>query len=131
MHSHEPSSRFRTQLPCLLQVLNVQVPFLYKYAVDALSGNPAFSENPYLLAVLASPVALLASYGVLRATASLSNELRNAVFANVAQGTIRVIAKKVGVWSVQSSGLFTVVPMVYEVCFRSIAFLGTAALLLE
>ncbi|GAQ89311.1 ABC transporter ATP-binding protein [Klebsormidium nitens] len=86
---------FALSLLVASKVISVQVPFLYKYAVDALSGQPAVSDNPWLLAAFASPVALLASYGVLRAMSSLSNELRNAVFAKVAQGTIRVVAKKV------------------------------------
>eukprot|EP00897_Mesotaenium_endlicherianum_P000334 jgi/Mesen1/10300/ME000079S09717 len=86
------------------KVLNVQVPFLFKYAVDSLSAvtgatgataAAAMSSNPYLLAAWATPGALLLGYGLARAGASACNELRNAVFAKVAQGTIRNVARKV------------------------------------
>jgi hypothetical protein len=56
------------------QVINVQVPFLFKLAIDwlaALSGAEAsmasFTEtNATLLALFASPVAVLIGYGIAR-----------------------------------------------------------------
>ncbi|KAG6544792.1 hypothetical protein Mapa_013818 [Marchantia paleacea] len=85
------------------KVLNVQVPFLFKYAIDSLStavgatGATAAASmgNPMILAALGTPAAVLLGYGITRAGASACNELRNAVFAKVAQGTIRTVARKV------------------------------------
>eukprot|EP00249_Psilotum_nudum_P019399 c27231_g1_i1 orf=391-2952(+) len=77
------------------KVLNVQVPFLFKYAVDGLSSTGAATSDPMLIAAFATPAAVLVGYGIARAGASLCNELRNAVFAKVAQGAIRTVARKV------------------------------------
>ncbi|BBN06323.1 ATP-binding cassette, subfamily B, heavy metal transporter [Marchantia polymorpha subsp. ruderalis] len=85
------------------KVLNVQVPFLFKHAIDSLStavgatGATAAASmgNPMILAALGTPAAVLLGYGIARAGASACNELRNAVFAKVAQGTIRTVARKV------------------------------------
>lgn len=64
-----------------IQVLNVQVPFLFKLAVDWLStvtgaGNTLTSftaANSTLLAVFVSPAAVLVGYGIARAGASACN----------------------------------------------------------
>ena len=66
------------------KVAQVQVPLLFKAAVDALSTAPP--ETAMI------PVAVLAGYGAARLTASASVELRNAVFAKVAQRSVRRIA---------------------------------------
>uniref|UniRef100_A0A1I8FLS5 ABC transporter domain-containing protein n=1 Tax=Macrostomum lignano TaxID=282301 RepID=A0A1I8FLS5_9PLAT len=76
------------------------VPFLFKYAVDAVNdantaiGSAVGDGAPVVAAALFSVTGLIASYGVARATASGFNELRNAVFARVAQDSIRRVAKK-------------------------------------
>ncbi|XP_047330590.1 ABC transporter B family member 25, mitochondrial-like [Impatiens glandulifera] len=85
------------------KVLNVQVPFLFKLAVDWLTtatGNAsslsAFTAaNSTALALFVSPVAVLIGYGVARTGASAFNELRSAVFAKVALRTIRSVSRKV------------------------------------
>ncbi|KAH6557425.1 hypothetical protein KP509_1Z115500 [Ceratopteris richardii] len=86
------------------KVLNVQVPFLFKYAVDDLSlsigaatsaAGAAASSSSMIAVALGTPVAVLVGYGIARAGAAACNELRNAVFAKVSQGTIRIVAKKV------------------------------------
>ncbi|KAL2633717.1 hypothetical protein R1flu_005196 [Riccia fluitans] len=85
------------------KVLNVQVPFLFKHAIDSLStavgatGVTAAASmgNPLVIAAFGTPVAVLFGYGIARAGASACNELRNAVFAKVAQGTIRTVARQV------------------------------------
>ncbi|KAF5190354.1 Abc transporter b family member 25 protein [Thalictrum thalictroides] len=99
--------RFRVVLALSLlvgaKVLNVQVPFLFKLAVDwmavatgAGSELASFSTaNSTLLAVFVSPAAVLVGYGIARAGASACNELRNAVFSKVASRTIRTISRKV------------------------------------
>lgn len=63
------------------KVLNVQVPFLFKLAVDWLTtattnagALPAFAAaNPTMLALFATPPAVLIGYGIARSTASAFN----------------------------------------------------------
>jgi ABC-type transport system involved in Fe-S cluster assembly fused permease/ATPase subunit len=69
------------------KVTNVYVPVLYKHAVDAL-GEPTAQA-------VAVPVALILAYGVARVLAQTFGELRDAIFAPVAQRAIRNIALKV------------------------------------
>ena len=69
-------------LLALAKLTNVVVPIFYKHAVDALSSDTA--------AVLAVPVALLIGYGLARILAQTFGELRDAVFAKVAQRAIRL-----------------------------------------
>ncbi|PIA59668.1 hypothetical protein AQUCO_00400515v1 [Aquilegia coerulea] len=99
--------RFRVVLALGLlvgaKVLNVQVPFLFKLAVDWMAAaTGAGSElatfstaNTTLLAVFVSPAAVLVGYGIARAGASACNELRNAVFSKVASRTIRTVSRQV------------------------------------
>jgi len=63
---------------------NVAVPLIYKEAIDALSGNVA--------TVIVLPLGLLFAYGLLRVLALGFGELRDAVFAKVAQRAIRSVA---------------------------------------
>ncbi|XP_058075257.1 ABC transporter B family member 25, mitochondrial-like isoform X2 [Magnolia sinica] len=85
------------------KVLNVQVPFLFKLAIDWLStvtgsANTLASftaANSTLLALFVSPAAVLVGYGIARAGASACNELRNAVFSKVALRAIRTVSRKV------------------------------------
>lgn len=71
------------------KTLSVTVPFMFKYAVDALSATTPLSS---LSATVAVPTATLIGYGAARAGASLSGELRNAVFASVARKAIVDVA---------------------------------------
>lgn len=63
---------------------NVAVPLIYKEAIDALSGNVA--------TVIVLPLGFLFAYGLLRVLALGFGELRDAVFAKVAQRAIRSVA---------------------------------------
>ena len=65
--------------------VNVVVPFFYKEAVDTLSADPA-------AAAVAVPVMMLVAYGVARVLAQAFGEVRDAVFARVAQRAIRQAA---------------------------------------
>ncbi|XP_065057329.1 iron-sulfur clusters transporter ABCB7, mitochondrial-like [Rhopilema esculentum] len=73
------------------KLLNVQVPFLFKYAVDYLNNAPLVISDAETAAVSMATILLL-GYGTARAGSSLFNELRNAVFAKVAQHSIRKMA---------------------------------------
>uniref|UniRef100_A0A1J3F8E6 ABC transporter B family member 23, mitochondrial n=1 Tax=Noccaea caerulescens TaxID=107243 RepID=A0A1J3F8E6_NOCCA len=96
-----PELRFRviTALACLVgaKFLNVQVPFLFKLAIDSLSSSSSSiaSSNPYLLAAFATPSSVLIGYGIARSGSSAFNELRTAVFSKVALRTIRSLSRKV------------------------------------
>lgn len=73
-------------LTCLVlaKVATVWIPLLLKDIVDHLTAQPQ--------ALLLVPVALIVAYGVLRLVSTAFGELRDAVFAKVAQGAIRRVA---------------------------------------
>ncbi|XP_011041751.1 PREDICTED: ABC transporter B family member 25, mitochondrial-like isoform X2 [Populus euphratica] len=85
------------------KVLNVQVPFLFKLAVDWLTvatGNATAlasftGANSTFLALFATPASVLIGYGIARCGSSAFNELRTAVFSKVALRTIRTVSGKV------------------------------------
>ncbi|XP_063700074.1 iron-sulfur clusters transporter ABCB7, mitochondrial isoform X2 [Culicoides brevitarsis] len=74
------------------KILNVCVPFLFKGAVDHLN---VLTTNSVPETALTVTTAILLGYGIARAGAAGFNELRSAVFAKVAQHSIRKIAKNV------------------------------------
>ncbi|XP_041111539.1 ATP-binding cassette sub-family B member 7, mitochondrial-like isoform X1 [Polyodon spathula] len=96
-----PDLRARVAISLVLlasaKMMNIVVPFMFKYAVDGLnqmSGNMLnLDDASNTVATMAT--AVLIGYGVSRACSSLFNELRNAVFGKVAQSSIRRIAKNV------------------------------------
>ncbi|HEX6591964.1 MAG TPA: ABC transporter transmembrane domain-containing protein, partial [Moraxellaceae bacterium] len=73
-------------LSCLVlaKLANVAIPLVLKNIVDHLAYKPG--------ALLAVPLLLIVVYGVLRLATVAFGELRDAVFAKVAQGAIRRIA---------------------------------------
>ncbi len=71
----------------LAKLANVGVPLTLKQIIDALD----VSQNP----VVVLPTALILAFGLLRLSASLFGELRDAIFAKVTQGAIRSIATQV------------------------------------
>ena len=68
------------------KLANVAVPLALKGIVDSLSVKDA---------LIILPIALLAGYGILRFSATMFGELRDAVFAKVTQRAIRRAALKV------------------------------------
>ncbi|CAL8069602.1 unnamed protein product [Calicophoron daubneyi] len=75
------------------KLVNVIVPFIFKYAVDIYSGNipPVLAD----LDPVTAAATILICYGLFRATASGLNELRTAVFARAAQSSIRQVGVQV------------------------------------
>ena len=65
------------------KAINIAVPFLYKHAVDTLSGK---------YGLVTVPVMLILAYGAARVCTQGFNELRDAVFAKVEQRAIRRLA---------------------------------------
>jgi ATP-binding cassette subfamily B (MDR/TAP) protein 7 len=79
---------FAVSLLLASKVLLVQVPVLFKVAVDMLSKTADWaSMNTSIW-----PIFMLVAYGLARGSASLTNELRNAVFATVSQKAISDLA---------------------------------------
>ncbi|MGB0671939.1 MAG: ABC transporter transmembrane domain-containing protein, partial [Rhodospirillales bacterium] len=80
-----PAMRLRVLIAvaCLVvsKVANVSVPVFYKDAVDALT--------PGTDALIVVPIAVILGYGLARVMAQAFGELRDAVFARVAQRAIR------------------------------------------
>lgn len=90
------------------KLLNIQVPFIFKQIVDTLSlaNLPGGAAIPGALAAadaalapltgaplsVTVPFALLFGYGLARATSTGFNELRNTIFASVAQRAIRLVS---------------------------------------
>ncbi|KAG6258681.1 Iron-sulfur clusters transporter atm1, mitochondrial [Claviceps purpurea] len=73
------------------KLLNVQVPFYFKSIVDSM--NIDFAAAGGTAAAVAG--SMIVAYGATRIGATLFQELRNAVFASVAQNAIRGVARNV------------------------------------
>ena len=82
----EMRARVTIALLCLAaaKFFNIFVPILFKRLVDALTHKPDL--------VLALPLGLLLAYGIARVLTQSFSELRDAVFARVAQRAIRKVA---------------------------------------
>ena len=68
------------------KLLTIQVPFLFKDAIDGLAAvDPSGPCGPLALA----PPALMVAYGVARTSAEGMTQLRNALFANLSESALR------------------------------------------
>ncbi len=96
----EPGLRGRVVLAVIFLAAakgaTVAIPVIYKYAVDALSPAPGAAADGAIVteAVTAVPVFLLIAYGVTRIAGQAFGELRDAIFARVAQRAIRLSGLK-------------------------------------
>ena len=76
------------------KLATLAVPFTFKWATDALSGNgsaPIDASN-WKLWVLASPLLLTAGYGGLRIVMAVLTQWRDGIFARVAMHAVRRLA---------------------------------------
>jgi ATP-binding cassette subfamily B protein len=82
----ELRARVVLAIACLVvaKLANVYVPFFFKGLVDALSPKGG--------AAVALPLGLMLAYGVARISAQAFSELRDGIFAKVAQRAIRRVA---------------------------------------
>ena len=71
------------QASLMLIALPLQVPFLFKYAVDALTADPSGAVAAATPLGYVLPATILVGYGAARTSAALCNEVRNALFAKV------------------------------------------------
>ncbi|WP_262691660.1 ABCB family ABC transporter ATP-binding protein/permease [Kordiimonas aestuarii] len=74
----------------LAKILGVYVPFIFKDAVDALTGESAGPDAATLALVV--PTGLILGYGTARVLSQLFGELRDAVFVKVGQHALRQVA---------------------------------------
>ncbi|GFO42147.1 Iron-sulfur clusters transporter atm1, mitochondrial [Plakobranchus ocellatus] len=78
------------------KALNVTVPLIFKYGVDYLNDHTKLlNVDDTSSAIFTVAFSVMIAYGLARTGAALFNELRNAVFAKVAQNSIRKVAKNV------------------------------------
>ena len=86
--------RFRVilALSCLVaaKFANLGIPILMKELIDSLDIK---ASSPQALLVV--PVSIIVAYGLLRISASLFTELREALFARVTQNAVRKVALQV------------------------------------
>jgi ATP-binding cassette subfamily B (MDR/TAP) protein 7 len=110
-HADEIKRRVGLSLALMVggKLVTIQVPFLFRNLVDSLNAiQPSTASSIEFIstattagvdtnavAMAGMPLALVMGYGISRATASGMQELRNAVFANVAQDAIRRVGRSV------------------------------------
>ncbi|MCE7897537.1 MAG: ABC transporter ATP-binding protein/permease, partial [Gammaproteobacteria bacterium PRO8] len=90
-------ARVGAAVVCLVvaKLTNVYVPILFKGMVDALTpkvGAGAAAAGGAATVAIAVPVGLLLAYGVARIATQFFSELRDGIFARVAQRAIRSVA---------------------------------------
>lgn len=73
----------------MAKVIGVYVPFLFKDAVDILTGDAEASAGMIAAAV---PVGLIIGYGTARVLTQAFGEIRDAIFVKVGQNALRNIA---------------------------------------
>ncbi len=85
----EPALKLRVVLAVAMiaaaKLVNIIAPFIYKEVIDALSGST----------LVIAPAALIVAYGVAQVGGQVAGELRQLVFARVAQRAIRLTALEV------------------------------------
>jgi ABC-type transport system involved in Fe-S cluster assembly fused permease/ATPase subunit len=97
-----PSDRRDLQVRVMLAAMllfgaklaTVAVPFTFKWAVDALTGQGTapLAADSWLAWALAAPLALTVAYGGMRILMAVLTQLRDGVFAKVAMHAVRRLA---------------------------------------
>jgi ATP-binding cassette subfamily B protein len=79
----------------IAKLITVMVPFFYKWATNALSGNTAAGAAATgAAALLTVPIMLVVAYGAGRIMLNLFNQLRDALFARVSEHAIRKLGHR-------------------------------------
>lgn len=78
----------------IAKATTLTVPFTYKWAVDALSGEGTAPVAPsnWLFWIVVSPIVMTLSYGLMRILMAIFTQLRDGVFAKVAMHAVRKLA---------------------------------------
>jgi ATP-binding cassette subfamily B protein len=76
------------------KLATMAVPFTFKWAVDALTGQGSapVAADSWLTWILVAPIALTLAYGGTRILMALLTQLRDGVFAKVAMNAVRRLA---------------------------------------
>jgi ABC-type transport system involved in Fe-S cluster assembly fused permease/ATPase subunit len=72
----------------------IAVPFTFKWAVDALTGQGSapVAADSWLTWAIAAPIAMTLTYGAMRALMAVLTQVRDGVFAKVAMHAVRRLA---------------------------------------
>jgi len=83
-----------TVLLLAAKLATIAVPFTFKWAVDALTGeaHPPAETPSWLVWVFAAPVLLTIAYGSMRTVMALLTQVRDGIFAKVAMHAVRRLA---------------------------------------
>jgi ATP-binding cassette subfamily B protein len=78
------------------KLATLAVPFTFKWATDALTGQGSapFAASSWEVWVFASPIALTASYAFMRILMALLTQWRDGIFASVAMHAVRKLAAR-------------------------------------
>ena len=96
--SDRPDLQWRVGFSMLLllaaKLATIAVPFTFKWATDALTGEGTAPVAPssWLLWVFAAPVAMTIAYGGMRILMALLTQARDGIFAKVAMNAVRRLA---------------------------------------
>src|ERR1700761_7846015 len=73
------------------KLATMAVPFTFKWATDALSGQGSAPVAPdgWLVWVFAAPIAMTLAYGAMRILKALLTQARDGIFAKVAMHAVR------------------------------------------
>jgi ATP-binding cassette subfamily B protein len=83
-----------TALLFVAKLATIAVPFTFKWAVDALSGQGSapFAPDSWLAWAIVAPIAMTVAYGGMRILMGVLTQLRDGVFAKVAMHAVRRLA---------------------------------------
>ena len=80
----------------LAKLATVAVPFTFKWAIDALTGADTAPVQPsnWALWLIASPLIMTVSYGLIRVLMAVLTQWRDGIFAKVSMHAVRRLAYK-------------------------------------
>jgi ATP-binding cassette, subfamily B, heavy metal transporter len=76
------------------KLATLSVPFTFKWAIDALNGAGSAPVEPsnWMMWLIASPLAMVLSYGAVRVLMAVLTQWRDGIFARVAMHAVRKLA---------------------------------------
>jgi len=77
------------------KLATITVPFTFKWATDALTGEgtaPPVATSSWLLWAMAAPIVMTVAYGGMRIVMAALTQLRDGIFAKVAMNAVRRLA---------------------------------------
>ncbi len=74
------------------KIATMAVPFTFKWATDALTGQGAAGGEGWLAWAIAAPVLMTIAYGVMRILMAVLTQVRDGLFAKVAMNAVRRLA---------------------------------------